>query len=487
MAHVFRGATVYKRLGITKKSAAPHRHNESGMAERIIQSVIKFLTCTLAGKEHHSTWDERLPWIMWTIRTSVNQSTGYTPFYLETGREARQIEDRALDTNGIATVYGPWVTTLKERLQTAQVIREAIEGEEFARRRAGPSQPRAPPVFEVGSYVYHRIERYTHHAEDGQKLVPQWQGPYVVRSKVADAQNRYNIARTETSATFEVHSDRLKASAPRTYGEVALALKAPDGVGAGRGMHLMDSTEMIEIDRIVAMNGVKSKALVRFVGKEQNDRWIKCEDLRGQYLGDLLAEYEEGHLRATRGPAGERRFSLPAAMAARWENKRTHDAYDRPLVIREKDHHDPCAICDGDSGKGNALLMCATCPRVFHFGCLNLDVRPRAQAGQFTCPHCRELEDVERPLPPSMKAARAPIIRKVPLTLADTEPPGTVASALKTDAATALAATKRAAMTKVDDARTTTARRTAETEAEITPPPKRGPGRPRKAAATAAV
>ena len=39
---------VYKRLGITKKSAAPHRHNESGMAERIIQSVIKFLTCTLA-------------------------------------------------------------------------------------------------------------------------------------------------------------------------------------------------------------------------------------------------------------------------------------------------------------------------------------------------------------------------------------------------------------------------------------------------------
>ena len=296
--------------------------------------------------------------------------------------------------------------------------------EDHKRRERGPQTVRLPPSFEVGSYVYYRVERYTRHADDGQKFVPQWQGPYLIRSKVTDSAHRYLLARTETSATFEAHSARLKATAPRTYGAVALAHAAADGVGAGRGIHLMDSSEMLEIDRIVDMNSTRTKALVRFVGNERNERWIAAAVLREQHLGDLLSDYEEGHLRATRSATGAKRFALPAPMVARLEGKRTHDAFQRPYVLTEGGHDDQCFACGRDSGPGNALLMCDVCPRVFHYACLNLDARPRAQAGAFICPECQELENSERRLPPSLRAGRAP------LRFVETEPPTPLPSAM---------------------------------------------------------
>ena len=105
---------------------APYHHNASGLVERAIQSLLQFLTCNLAGLEHHASWNQRLPWVVWTMNTSVCSGTGYTPFYLEHGRQARTFDDRALDTNGAATVDGPWVEILRQRLELANSIRAKV-------------------------------------------------------------------------------------------------------------------------------------------------------------------------------------------------------------------------------------------------------------------------------------------------------------------------------------------------------------------------
>ena len=118
---------VYNRLGIEKVSMAPYLHNASGLVERAIQSLLQFLTCNVAGMEHHALWNARLPWVVWTMNTSVCAGKGYTPFYLEHGRQARTFDDRALDTNGVATVHGPWVETLKQRLTLAHAVRATFE------------------------------------------------------------------------------------------------------------------------------------------------------------------------------------------------------------------------------------------------------------------------------------------------------------------------------------------------------------------------
>jgi len=37
---------------------------------------------------NHRDWDEKLPSVAFAYRTSVHESTGFTPFYLMYGREA---------------------------------------------------------------------------------------------------------------------------------------------------------------------------------------------------------------------------------------------------------------------------------------------------------------------------------------------------------------------------------------------------------------
>ncbi len=109
------------------------------------------------------------------------------------------------------------------------------------------------------------------------KLMPRWVGPYLVRSTVVGSAHRYLISRTETSATFDAHITRLRASPHKTFGLVALESRTSDGQGAGRGFHEMDPTIVFEIDRILELN--EQEALVSFIGSEINARWITREEM----------------------------------------------------------------------------------------------------------------------------------------------------------------------------------------------------------------
>ncbi len=92
---------VYQRLGVTKVSGSSHRHNTSGMCERTIQSVLTMLTCDMPGEHHHVTWRDRVPPILWSLNTSPSAATGFSPFFLEHGREPRDITSRAFDTSDV--------------------------------------------------------------------------------------------------------------------------------------------------------------------------------------------------------------------------------------------------------------------------------------------------------------------------------------------------------------------------------------------------
>ena len=68
------------------------------------------------------------------------------------------------------------------------------------------------------------------------------------------SQHRYLIARSETSATFDAHITRLRASPHKTFGVVALESRVSDGQGAGRGFHEIDPSIAFQIDRILDLN-----------------------------------------------------------------------------------------------------------------------------------------------------------------------------------------------------------------------------------------
>jgi hypothetical protein len=228
---------VYERLGIKKESAAAYRHNSSGMVERAIQTLLTLLSCTLAGELHHSSWLQRLPAILWTMNSSVSAATGYSPYYLEHGREPRSIESRALDTSDLTPGSAKWADTIRIRLQEARAFAERVDVNEKAARVRIAAQPKAEkkavPQLEPGSYVYHQVERFSRDSADGAKLVPTFQGPYLVRDRVAGSNHRYLLSRTQTSALFEAHITRLKAAPAQTFDPVVLSSMASDFSGAG--------------------------------------------------------------------------------------------------------------------------------------------------------------------------------------------------------------------------------------------------------------
>ncbi len=99
------------------------------------------------------------------------------------------------------------------------------------------------------------------------QFMPTWTGPYLVWRKVAG--RSYHV-RTETSATFDAHVTRRRASTHKTFGLVALESRPSHGQGAGKGYHEMDASIVFEMDKVLEVNS--KEALISFMGNDIDAR-----------------------------------------------------------------------------------------------------------------------------------------------------------------------------------------------------------------------
>jgi hypothetical protein len=160
---------VYQRLGITKVRVAAHRHRTSGLCERAIPSLLTMRTCHMSSEQHHSL--VRLPPILWAMNTSVSASTGHSPFFLDHGRQPRDITSRAMDMADMPAISADWAKVMQDRLGLARRIQSAVEThapDEQDHRVALPREPRRKPTtFKLGSFFYDQVQRDTRMAADG--------------------------------------------------------------------------------------------------------------------------------------------------------------------------------------------------------------------------------------------------------------------------------------------------------------------------------
>ncbi len=111
-----------QRLGVTTVLGSAYGHWTSGLYERAIRSLLTMLTCDMAGDQHHLNWLERLHPIFWSLNTSISAATGCSPFFLEHGREPREIVSRAMDTSEMPAVSAKWAEVKQQHLGLARKV-----------------------------------------------------------------------------------------------------------------------------------------------------------------------------------------------------------------------------------------------------------------------------------------------------------------------------------------------------------------------------
>ncbi|KAG8240309.1 hypothetical protein J437_LFUL018721 [Ladona fulva] len=158
------------------------------------------------------TWDEALPHLMFALRTARQESTGYSPAFLNLGRELRGPNEpfRKL-SNGNQAPFEPtaYHRALKERLNkcyenATRTIRKASE------RQARYFNLRRRSVeFPIGALVWRR----NHTLSDASKartakLEPKFIGPFKIAKRTSSTVYELETLRGKTAGAVHVEDLR---------------------------------------------------------------------------------------------------------------------------------------------------------------------------------------------------------------------------------------------------------------------------------------
>ena len=193
-------------LNIQKSRTTPYHPQSDGLVERFNRTLLDMLaTCT---KDHPFDWENYIRKVCMAYNTSVQCSTGYTPFYLMFGRQARILVDIMYDTANTTTPQTPgeYATALQNRLKTAFEIVQNRLSEAYQRQKDFYNRKVHGEPHKPGDLVW----LYSTVAGKGKrKLHHQWTGPYKVTKKLSDV--TYRIQHAQRRNQRKVHFDRLKS------------------------------------------------------------------------------------------------------------------------------------------------------------------------------------------------------------------------------------------------------------------------------------
>ena len=192
-------------LGCTKTRTAPYHPESDDMIEQFNRTCLMMLSMFV--NDRRDNWHELLPFIMHAYRTSVHESTGYSPFRLMMGEECSLPQDvstaelRTQRENDVAP--HPFATWVRDALEVAyDHVRSSLKKTASRRKRLYDTKA-VNRKFPVGSWVLRYYPPAAQH-----KLGSPWVGPHqVVRQATG---HTVGIQRDADKPIIFVHVDDLK-------------------------------------------------------------------------------------------------------------------------------------------------------------------------------------------------------------------------------------------------------------------------------------
>ena len=191
-------------LGLKKTRTPPYRPQSDGYIERFNRTLWQMLRS--ARDEQHQDWDQLVPLLTMAYRSSVNETTGYTPNMMMLGREITLPIDLVIPSLQNEETAVEYVRKLREYLEHVHDTVRCSTSWKVERQKRMYDVTAAAKVLKPGDTVWYLIDRSETPQTPSRKLKKRRRGPYVIVEKLSDV--IYVIAKSAHVKTT-VHIDQL--------------------------------------------------------------------------------------------------------------------------------------------------------------------------------------------------------------------------------------------------------------------------------------
>ena len=193
---------VYKTTMAQHLVTTPYHPSTNGLSERAIRTIRSMMSHFI--DETHSNWDLYLRYLVFAYNTSIQESTGETPYMLIHGFEARLPIDVSLKLPNQFKFVDKYKSSLTE---CRELIRKRVENAQ-AKQKNDYDARHFNTLFRVGDLVaLHKTQR-----EKGlsQKLFKNFKGPYQVVRRIGLVSYELRNPKFPRRKMKRAHISRLK-------------------------------------------------------------------------------------------------------------------------------------------------------------------------------------------------------------------------------------------------------------------------------------
>lgn len=269
---------LHKLIGTELRMSSAYHPESDGSTERANRTVTQMLRQCIGT--HQKDWVNKLPSVEFAINLARSDSTGYSPFFLNTGRMPRPMiwNNAALDEYPGVRVYAQKV---KHAIMSAHdsIIAARVKQTKDANKR------RRPSPFSKGDLVYVSTKNMSLPKGLARKLIPKFIGPYLI---IEDFKNN--------SYRLELPSNLKRRGIHNVFHSSLLRIHEPndDRLFPGRlesqVAELEDQEGEWVIDKLLAHAGKGADAVFEVLWKSGDHTWLPYSALA---KSDAMVTYLE--------------------------------------------------------------------------------------------------------------------------------------------------------------------------------------------------
>eukprot|EP00731_Ephydatia_muelleri_P035045 Em0093g14a len=263
-------------LHIEKTRTTAYHPQSDGLVERFNRTLLSMLTT--CGRSHPFEWEDHIRKVCFAYNTSVQATTGYSPFFLMFGRQARLPIDLMYGTecgNSVTKTVPEYVTKLSEAFVEAYAAVRDTMGAKLQRQKEFYNKKVHGDPHKPGDFVL--LFNPAVPKGGSRKFHSPWTGPFKIVERVSEA--TYHIQNTVDGKTSIVHFDRLKRCRPDIRTNIKQTKKdnSPTcGSTAGKDppgthMELLDDDQPTHVPEHPQPNAVLNEDPEPEEGPEQDD------------------------------------------------------------------------------------------------------------------------------------------------------------------------------------------------------------------------